>query len=244
MEKIFRVVVLIGIIQCAIGCSTTIKYDLVDIPQLTNSNLNSLKVAVAPLLDERSELEKSPKTKFLGDMETRDSTFKDKDVPGGISQAMVVHLNHVKLFDEAVLVDNEYSLLDPRTTSELKTKGYDLILTGEVKHFYGKSYINTTDKFAIVGAFLFPPSIILTIPIILIEKNTFEGMVELVDLQLTDIKTGNIIWTGSFSKNLEKEYGDAAITKVPIEALKEITCDIVEELKSMDYETQISLPVN
>lgn len=226
------------VITWGMGCTTVVKYDLADLPATNpDSKRQAMRVAVAPLQDMRPEAEKNP-TQNIWRIETRDRMFKDGDVTRGISEAVVMHFNHVQLFRTAEMVDKAAAVPSTEVWERMRGLGFDALFTGTVKHFHGVGYPTAFDATATVLA-LIPITVPVTLPIMLIEDNKNEGFVELVDVQLTDTKTGGILWSGTFPKKKEMKYFDADPARAASETLKEIADEIVRQIERMDmYRTQ------
>jgi len=219
----------------SIGCTTAIKYDLRDLqPVSENITRQEMKVAVAPFQDLRPQHEKSPPASFSNPA-VRDSMFKDGDVPRNMSEAFVTHFNHVKLFKIAEMTDSTASLPSPDALEKLRGLGYSMLLTGKIKRFYGVGHANAFD-IAAVGLSLIPITVVVTIPIMLIQQNDHETAIELIDLQLTDTSSGAVKWSGSFFRKKELEYYDVMPVRAVSDTLKEIVQDVVKQIEVVQFE--------
>lgn len=215
------------------GCTTVIKYDVDDLPAARpDSKRQAMRVAVAPLQDMRPEQEKNP-PHDMSKLETRDSRFEDGDVPRGMSEALVTHFNHVQLFKTAEVVGKSAALPSSDVLEKMKGLGYDALFTGTVTHFYGVGYPTAFDRAAVPLA-LIPVTIVVTLPIMLMEDNKNEGFVELVDVQLTDSKSGGVLWSGTFSQKRAMMYADAEPVRAASETLREIAGEIVKQIEVRD----------
>ena len=163
-----------------------------------DSKRQGLRVAVAPLQDMRPDQEKNSPVS-MPKAETRDKMFNDGEVARGISEALVTHFNHVQLFKTAELVDKSAMLPSSDVMEKMKGLGYDALLTGKVTHFYGAGYATVFDMVAVPLAMI-PITVVVTIPIMLMQDNRNEGMVEIIDVQLTDTASGGVLWSGLFCK--------------------------------------------
>jgi hypothetical protein len=110
------------------------------------------------------------------------------------------------------------------------------VLAGKLKHFYGVGFLTAVDKVALPLATI-PVTVVATVPIMLAQPNKNEGFVDIVDLQLIQTGTGEILWSGSFSKKIERRYSDVYPVRVACEALKEIVKEIVLELDAVSIKT-------
>jgi TolB-like protein len=81
---------------------------------------------------------------------------------------------------------------------------------------------------------MIPITVIVTIPIMLMEANQNEGYVEIIDVQLTDTISGGVLWSGSFSKKMEMKYADVYPARAASEILKEIANEIVKQIESIN----------
>lgn len=235
------------VIAAGTGCTTVFKYDLTNlVAARPDSKRQSMRVAVAPLQDMRSAEEKDPMRNLTrrdrsemeklfgaGKLETRDSMFKDGDVARGISAALVTHFNHVQLFKTAELVDKSAAVPSSDVVEKMKGLGFDALFTGTVTHFYGAGYATLFDRAALILAVILPVTGIITIPIMLAEDNKNEGFVEIVDVQLTDTNSGEILWSGAFSKKREMNYADAYPARAASETLREVADEIVKQIETM-----------
>ena len=221
------------VISGGTGCRTVIKYDLKDAHMARpDPKRQGMRVAVAPLQDMRPEQEKNPPV-GMSKTETRDKMFKDGDVPRGMSEALVAHFNHVQLFKTAEMVDKSAAVPSADVLEKMKSLGYDALFTGQVTHFYGVGYPTVLDKVAI-GLAMIPITVIVTIPITLMQDNQNEGYVEIIEVQLTDTTSGGVLWSGSFSKKKEMKYSDAYPARAASETLKEIANEIVNQIESVN----------
>ena len=112
----------------------------------------------------------------------------------------------------------------------MKGLGFDALFTGTVKHFYGAGHPTVFDRAATMLA-LIPVTVVVTLPIMLVEDNQNEGFVELVDVQLTDTKSGGALWSGTFSKKRNMYYYDADPVRAASETLREIADEIVKQIE-------------
>jgi hypothetical protein len=234
-----RVIMIAGLMVIGIsvgtGCTTVIKYDLKDAHMARpDSKRQGMRVAVAPLQDMRPEQEKDhPVGMYMSKIETRDKMFKDGDVPRGISEALITHFNHIQLFKTAEMVDKSAAVPTADVVEEMKNLNYDALFTGKVKHFYGAGYPTVFDMVAIQLAMI-PITALVTIPTMLIQENQNEGYVEIIDVQLTDTTSGDVLWSGSFSKKMEMKYADVYPARAAGETLKEIANEIVKQIESVN----------
>ena len=232
-----RVTMIAGLVAIVVlggtGCTAVVKYDLKDAYMARpDSKRQGMRVAVAPLQDMRPEQEKNPPGGMsMG--QTSDKMFKDGDVPRGMAEALVAHFNHVQLFKAAEIVDKSCTVPSADVVEKMKSLGYDALLTGKVKHFYGAGYPTVFDAVAIALAVI-PITAIVTVPIMLIQDNQNEGYVEIIDVQLTDTTSGGVLWSGSFSKKMEMKYADVYPARAASETLKEIANEIVKQIESLN----------
>ena len=217
------------VIATGTGCTTVIKYDLANLSTARpDSKRQAMRVAVAPLQDMRSAEEKDPQN--ITYFETRDRIFEGGDVARGISAALVTHFNHVQLFKTTEVVDKSAALPSSDVVEKMKGLGFDALFTGTVTHFYGAGHPTVFDRAATILA-LIPVTIVVTIPIMLVEDNQNEGFVEIVNAQLTDTKSGGVLWSGTFSKKREMKYFDADPVRAASETLREIADEIVKQIE-------------
>jgi TolB-like protein len=213
------------------GCATTtiVQYDFENLSTVrADSTRQAMRVAVAPLQDLRTAEERNPGT-TLAKLQTRDSMFKDGDVARGISEALITHFNHVQLFKIAEMADQTAMLPTSAVLESVKGQGFDALFTGTLKHFYGAGYPTVFDGVAIVLS-LVPVTVLVTLPIMYMQENQNEGFVEILDAQLTDTKTGAVLWSGTFSKKREMKYPDAYPARAASETLKDIADEIVKQI--------------
>jgi hypothetical protein len=126
MTRPLRIALTLGLLGCATGCSTTVKYGLEDIrPTPGSEGRRQVKVAIAPFQDARPPEEKKPSIKLFNKAETRDSVFKNGDVVGGIRDAIARHFQQAQLFGETVPVGNEYTVPTRDVIQTMKNLGFD-----------------------------------------------------------------------------------------------------------------------
>ncbi len=235
---LFSLLVVIAVI--ATGCGPKIvKYDLKDLAMAqTNQKRQNLSVAVVRFQDKRPDYEKYSKNKvFSESSKTRDESYKDGDVAGGVTLALVDHCKHIKLFKSIEVLDISSSKSLSEILEELQGKEYDVLLTGTISHFFGIGYLTKFDKHMI--AFSYIPGVNFVIaaisPLMLAEKNTHEGHIEIIDLRLTDISNAKCLWSGSFSEKMKMEYSDTYPAKAANETLKEVVKKIVKKIETVDF---------
>ena len=223
---ILTVVVMIGT-----GCTKAVKYDFTDL-NITppNSARQSMKVAIMPFEDLRSRKGTKP-SGGLGKMEIQDRMVEGGNVPRSINNALAEHFNHVQLFKTVETLEESDTSISPDVIKKIRDLGYDAFITGKIKRFYGAGYATTFDKVAAPLAFI-PITIVVTIPIMMLQNNHNEGHVELIDIQLTETKTGKALWSGSFAKKTEKQYYVVDPVRVASDTLKEVAIEMASQIQN------------
>lgn len=227
--------ILISVVMSAtIGCTTSINYSLKDVC-LAKADIKrqAWKVAVAPFKDIRPMQERNPPYNNKSRYVTRDRLFVNGNVAGGISEAIVAHFNHVHLFHVAEMTDESAMVPSKDVINKVKNYGYDVLLTGILKHFKGAGHVTELDNTSVWLASI-PVFLLITTPMQLAEKNKHESFVEIIDVQLTDTTSGRTIWSGSFSKQMEMEYAMVNPARATKDNLKEIVKEIVKEIELLD----------
>jgi len=229
-------VTLIASFLIAMGCTTPIKYDLTDLNETgVNSSRQSIKVAITPFEDLRPVTEKNAPSNFSA-IQLNDRAIEGDNVAKSISEALASHFNHVKLFQSVDVFDEAGSEPTEDVNKRLYDLGYQAVLTGKVKHFHSTAYTTTLDKVAPILAFFVPVSAIVTIPMVLSEKNTHDTNVEIIDVKLTETRTGKVLWSGSYVKKPQREYADAYCVQAASDTLKDIALEMVDEIEKVNFD--------
>jgi hypothetical protein len=213
------------------GCGTTIRYDLSDLPMAQpDPERQAMRVAVAPLHDGRPREERKPSFDLsLSQIKTIDWHFKGRDVGRGISEAMVSHFNHARLFETAKLDGTPIASPSEGVLDEMQALGYNALLTGTIAHFQGCGHMNVEDRF------LHSEIGLLFLPVAMAKQNRNEGCVELTDVRLTSTVSGDVLWSGSFGRKQKFVYWDVMPVRAVCETLKEVIKEMVKQLEATSF---------
>lgn len=228
--------VLLTFILVATGCAVPIKYDLTNLEMTpTSPSRQSLKVAITPFEDLRPEIEKNSISTY-STTQLNDKMIEGDNIAKSISEALAAHFNHVKLFQSVDVFDEAGTEPTSEINKRLHDSGYSAVFTGKVKHFHSVGYQTTLDKVAPIAAFLMPVSIVITIPMILAEKNNIDAHVEIIDVQLIETRAGKVLWSGSYIKKSQRKYiGAEECVPAVSDTLKDIAIEIVNDLEKINF---------
>nr|MBN2277267.1 hypothetical protein [candidate division Zixibacteria bacterium] len=137
--RVFLVITLV--VTFLAGCHYNLKYPLTDRTIMQAASQKPLNVAVLILEDNRNDIEKVVSArKEAGGTDVGDYTY-DRDfgnrVAEDISKMLVKHLEYSHAFDKITLGDKESSRLEQGMLDSLAAEHIDVVLTGEIGHFYG-----------------------------------------------------------------------------------------------------------
>lgn len=123
------------------GCAYNLSYNL-NSREIRQSPVPShLRVAVVPLVDERDPIERSKEARKaargtdVGD-HTSDKDFKG-EVAVEISKMTAKHLQYAQCFDQVEFVTLTAANFTQADQLRLRQEGFDAILTGSLRSFYG-----------------------------------------------------------------------------------------------------------
>jgi hypothetical protein len=186
-----------------------------------------MRVAVAPFRDTRPRDERRVSFAWadLFRDRTGDHPFELRDVGGGISEALAAHFNHVGLFKAADGVDRCGELPSAEALGEMRALGYDALLTGTVTHFYGVGYRLAMD--IVVGSFLGAA--------VLPNLHPHEGYVELMDVRLTGTDSGEVLWSGTFTRKTRLEYHATQPIRAACDTLKAVANEMIKEMEAVEF---------
>lgn len=209
------------------GCSYQINYGLNQHDIVRAKAPQKLRVAVIAIADERESAERlKDARKERGDADagdyTYDSDFKG-DVSVEISKMLAKHLQYGQCFENV-----EFVTADPRNPSlaenaHLRELGYDAVLSGSLKSFYGYYDRNSGREFLLGVA----------IP----------GSVALVT-GFTSVKTEEKSVSVAGSTMVYKETTVDPIMPAVATSLTSIVCSYVESSSSRDIAWQTALSMN
>jgi hypothetical protein len=96
---------------------------------------------------------------------------------------------------------------------------------------------------AAVGLALIPITIVVTIPVMLIEPNDHETFVQLINLKLTDVSSGVVVWSGSFFRDEKLQYSDVKPVEAVSDTLKGIVKEMVTQIAAVNFSPAPSEPL-
>jgi hypothetical protein len=191
-----------------------------------------MRLMVATFKDTRSEEEKTGGGKAKGLMATQDRFFQN--VPAGITQAVVEHLQKTELFQEIRL--STFSSAEVRSERLLWSgSDADVILVGSVDTFSGIIHRSDAMMAGMAGAAGAAGGLIGGLVLVGIESTIskdVEGHAALTDLELIRTRDGSSLWKGraeAYFKRNQKGLPDAS--ELALEALKEAVTKLVDQLR-------------
>jgi len=231
--KLLQNLIIFIVIFIGAGCTKSIKYKFDNIPIAEpDSRRQEMSVAVVPFKDIRPENEMDPGY-YYSKKNTVDKMFKDHDITKGVAQAIVDHFNHVQLFKKTEMLDKSSMAPSPDIVEKANHLGYDALLTGKLKHFYGVGYDSLFDM--VVFPFTVIPSVaIIALPITLIQDNNHKGFIEVIDLQLINTFDGSILWSDSVSQQNKNSFATIEPERIVIETLRDLIKKIVNLIESTE----------
>lgn len=160
------------------------------------------KVAVVNFPDVRPVEEKDRSKRQVSNDESAgdysdDTDFKNPDIGHGLAFMTARHLNEAGLFDSAthVNIDRKTAESNPRCE---ELKGYDAVLVGDVKHFWGyyhKSIFRRIFFLPLGGSGYFIDNAIGT-PV--------KGGAEFSNVKLISTKNGEVLYQGSLVSDFDE----------------------------------------
>ena len=196
-------------------------------PCVRESCRETLTVAVAAFQDERVVPE-------IGTPPSRPISVAEAPVEN-MSSELAAHLverfNGVGFFLSTSLVEVSGSPPSPEFLARLAAQGYDAVITGNVPRCQGSTCILGGD---IAGFFVLRFIGLMFQVMLPLPWGTYhnEGIVSVKDLQMTDTRTGEVVWKGDFSKEVVHYTIDPLPGPAIHEAMLEVTKDILEDLQA------------
>lgn len=201
-KPVFKpIIAIILLVPLLSGCATTIKYpftkDLYVSPKPLVCN-----TIVDTFEDVRPEEEHNGTLKFSNISSctfTSDKDFKSC-VNVQISEMMVEHFKKAQLFTNVELKDVNNDVGQNITEIEkLRTEGFDLVIFGKIKHFYGfqtgTGSASTAALFGLAGILVEA----------LANPKTVGGNVEYGDIRIFDLNTKQILWQGDIGHEFKEK---------------------------------------
>lgn len=170
------------------GCATTVPLRGSRAVPVHPHALYPVKVAVLPFIDDRPDGEKnSPKRISWPGLRGQVDYF-GKEVPRGLALHIADYLRASQVFRDAEMMEFM------QTDSVLKSLGFRAALSGRLAAFDG-SY--DVPKWVLVVAVLPIPLFGLTLAPILIWPKQMKFKVQLFNLELKDLETNRVMWSGA-----------------------------------------------
>lgn len=218
---------IITIVALAVtGCSYQINYGLNQRDIVRAKAPQKMRVAVVAIADQRDEAERLKNArKQRGDADAGDYTY-DKDFRGNvsieISKMLAKHLQYGQCFESVEFVAADLKKPSLTEYSHLRELGYDAVLTGSLRSFYGYYDRNSGREFLLTTA----------IP----------GSVALIS-GFMSVKTEEKSMGGMFPMTYTETKVDPVMPVVAT-SLTSIVCNYVESSSSRDVAWQTSLSMN
>ncbi len=208
------------------GCSYQINYGLNQRDIVRAKAPQKLRVAVVVIADQRDEAERlKDARKLRGDADAGDYTY-DKDFKGNvsveISKMLAKHLQYGQCFESVEFVAADSKKPSLTENVQLRELGYDAVLTGSLRSFYGYYDRNSSREFLLTTA----------IP----------GSVALVT-GFMSVKTEEKSMGGMFPMSYTETKIDPVMPAVAT-SLTSIVCNYVESSSSRDIAWQTALSMN
>jgi hypothetical protein len=187
----------------------------------------TMTVAVAAFRDERpvaaAETPPSRPTPVAEDLA--------EGMSSNLAQHLVERFNGVGFFLSAAVVEVSGSPPSPEFLARLAGLGFDAVITGNVPRCLGSTCVSGGDLagyFMLRLAGLILP-VIFPLPLGYYHN---EGVVSVTDLQLTDTRTGELVWRGDFTREVVHYSNDATPGPAIHEAMLEVTKAILDDLRT------------
>lgn len=220
-----KLVTAIFLVLCVSGCATTVKYSFDNSLYRRNAPLNYC-VLVDNFEDGRPAIERDGTVYKGKDVScTADKNFKP-NVNTQISQMLVEHLNKAQLFNAVQFKDVDDNLYQaPDEMDKLSKQGIDLVITGNINHFYG--YMSNPAAvaylFGLAGAFAEMAA----------NPKTVGADVEYGNIKIIDVKNKKVLWEGDVKYNFEDKvtFYDSPVAYA-LRGLKSVNEKLVLTLES------------
>lgn len=186
MKKIIFFLFLIMLVS---GCATVINYGLHNVP-LYNPSLN-YNVVIDIFHDLRPQEEHLGTVNLHGiSLYTKDKKFK-ADIETQISKMLAAHLKKTKLFKK-IEVQNIADDLEQNTAeiNRLQNKSIDIVITGNIKHFYGFQSGDCGAPGILFGA-------VGVLCESLLNPKTVGSEIEYSGIKIIDLNLKKVLWEGN-----------------------------------------------
>jgi len=240
--KQIKLVLLVPFIFLTCGCATPIKYNLgKGIYEGENPTNYTLAVDVFQDLRPSGESDGTiVKDKGPTFVSTQDKNFTP-DIDRQISGMLVEHLNKANIFKQVELRDVDNAIYsNSGLMSSLNAEGIDLVMLGNLSHFYGYMDMGASTiaavAFGLVGA--------LTEAII--NHKTVGANVEYSDMKIIDLRNKQIIWEGNIGHEYEEKvvFYDSPVA-YSLRGLREANNKFAEKLDDImrqEITKEVNLP--
>jgi len=226
MKRMKKVVLLVApVLVLLLGCASRELQG--PRPCIRERCRETLTVAVATFQDERPVVE-------IGTPPSRPYPVAEdlaENMSTDLARMLVDRFNSVDFFLSASLVEVSGSPPAPELLARLAGQGYDGVITGNVPRCLGSTCITGGDLagywvLRFVGLMF---QVMLPMPLGFYHN---EGVVSVTDLQLTDTRTGEVVWKGDFIKEIVHYTADPSPGPAIHEAMLEVTKAIHEDLRA------------
>ena len=219
-----RNIILLFTITALTGCATAVQYGY-DSTLYSKKAPHELQALIKPFQDLRTPDEHDGTFSATKDyFYTQDKIFK-KDIGAQVTKAVKKHLEKAKVFKKVEIRELNGAADDPKILEELKDSGFDILISGDLHHFYGyqsgKISSRTASMFGLAGY----------LTEAMANKKIIGGRASLGDVKVIDVKAGKILWQGNIDYDYEKKitfYLDPQT--YAIEALKMVDDKLVRQV--------------
>lgn len=223
MNGVKRLVSPVLLLALALGCAPR---EIQGPLQCRERCRENLSVAVAAFRDERPEEE-------IGTPPARPypvAADPARDMSAEMARDLVERLRKAEVFLAVTAVEASGSPPSAALLARLAARGYDAVLTGNVPRCLGSTCVTGGD---LTGYFVLKFVGIMFNALLPLPLGFYhnEGVVSVTDLQLTDTRTGEVFWSGSFKRNVVHYTGDPSPGPAIHDAMHELTRAIAEDLQ-------------
>lgn len=209
------------------GCASAINYDMKK-DMYVSQKFQPYSVAVNVFRDQRPAEECNGKLSLdhKGFAYTKDSDFTPK-ISQQISMRFVEHLTKSKLFKQVALENVPGDILKNKNEMEtLAKKGFDLLVVGNLKHFYGyqSETMPVAYLFGLSGALLEA----------MMNPKKVGGLAGYSEVNVIDLRKQNVIWSGEICQEFsQKDVFYDTPSVYALQTLKQANNKFVKQLESV-----------
>lgn len=228
-----RVFVVLSLFLFLTGCASTIKYSFTNDLYKREMPMD-YNVIVDVFEDIRTQDEHDgifqTNDKF---MYTKDKDFKP-DVNLQISKAIADHLTESKMFNAVKVEDVDNGLYQDIEAMEiLKNRGVDLVITGDIKHFYGflSGSAGTSVALGVLGV----------LAEAMANPKTVGANVEYDNIKIIDLNNKQVLWQGGLKHDFREKdtFYDSQVIYA-LRALKEVNNKFTKKIDNILDEAEYS----